>query len=97
MEPGERKERILTAAISLAKEVGYHNLTRDEVAERAGVSFGLVTHYFGTMRGLRLSVMAEAIAQEIPEIVANGLATGDSLAKSAPPQLKEKAAALISA
>lgn len=97
LEPGERKGQILEAAIRLAREVGYHNLTRDSIATEAAVSYGLVTHYFGTIRCLRLEVMAEAIARGIPEIVANGLATGDSLAKSAPSALKERAAALISA
>jgi AcrR family transcriptional regulator len=80
----------------MARIDGYHAITRDDVALEAGVSCALVTHYFGTIRGLRLEVMTEAIAREIPEIVANGLATGDSLAQSAPTALKEKAAALIS-
>ncbi len=97
LEPGERKQQILQVAVALARKEGYHSLTRGSVARKADVSFGLVTHYFGAIGNLRLEVMAEAIAQEIPEIVAHGLVTGDSLARSAPSALKEKAAALISA
>ena len=97
LEPGERRAQILEAAVRLARIDGHHAITCAGVAGKIGVSFTLVTHYFGNIEGLRLEVMAEAIAQEIPEIIANGLATGDSLAKSASPALKERAAALISA
>ena len=90
-----RRENILSIAVEMARERGYHKITRDTVAEKAGVSCGLVTKYFGTMNQLRVDVMRRAIKQSIPEIVAQGLANGDSRAKKAPAELKAQAATLI--
>lgn len=90
-----RKENILGVALLLAKDIGYTKITRDGVAEKAGVSMGLVTKYFGTMHRLKVDVMRAAIKQEVPEIIAQGLANGDERAKKAPQQLKDQAAVLI--
>lgn len=90
--PELRKDQILSVAVDLARKVGCHKLTRDEIAHRAGVSMGLVSRYFGTMKQLRRSVMRSAITQEIPEIVAKGLANNDPHARKAPAELKLLAA-----
>lgn len=96
VNPTLRKEQILTEAVSLSIKVGYHKITRDTVADSAGVSVGLVTRYFGTMNQLKTAVMRAAVKRGIPEIVAQGLAHGDNHAKKAPTDLKEKAAAILS-
>lgn len=90
-----RKEHLLKTAVELSVDKGYNNVTRDGIAEAAGVSFGLITKYFGTMKQLRREIMRAAIKQEIPEIIAQGLANGDDRAKKAPVELKAKAATLI--
>ena len=90
-----RKEHILAVAVNLAKTAGYTKITRDGIAEAAGVSFGLVTKYFGTMSNLKRAVMGEAIKQSIPEIIAQGLAQGDKRAQKAPAALKQEAVQLI--
>ncbi len=90
-----RKEHILAVAVDQAKKMGYHKITRDAVADAAGVSFGSVNRYFGTMTQLRGDVMRSAIKQGIAEIVAQGLANGDERAKKAPMELKLKAAELL--
>ena len=91
----QRRDHILTAAINLAVEVGYSNITRDTVAARAGVSMGLITHYFETMGQLKRSIMRAAIHQHIPEIIAQGLANNDKYARKAPSELKNRAAMII--
>lgn len=93
--PALRKEAILSAAIEVAKEQGYLKVTRDLVAGRAGVSMGLVSRYFGTMKQLRRDIMRTAVTQGSPEIIAQGLANGDAHAKKAPPELKAEAATLL--
>ena len=93
--PALRKDQILSVAIGLAKEQGYHKITRDGVADAAGVSMGLVTRYFGTMNRLKRAVMRTAVKQGIPEIVAQGLANGDDHAKKASAELKAQAATLL--
>lgn len=93
--PALRKDHILTVAVGMAKEDGYTKVTRDKIAEGAGVSMGLVTRYFGTMNQLKTAIMRRAIKQGIAEIIAQGLANGDDHAKKAPAELKAEAAALL--
>lgn len=91
VNPILRRENILIAAVELARENGYNKITRDDIAERAGVSMGLVTHYFETMVQLRRAVMRHAIQFEIVEIIAQGLANKDDHARKAPEELKKQA------
>ena len=93
--PTLRKDNILTVAVNIAKIDGYNNITRDKIAESAGVSTGLVTRYFGTMNQLKTAVMRRAVKQGIAEIIAQGLANGDDHAKKASTELKAKAATLL--
>ena len=93
--PTLRRNQILNVALDLAKEIGYNKMTRDGIAERAGISMGLVTKYFKTMTQLRRAVIRAAIACEIPEIIAQGLANKDDHALKAPDKLKAKAIKLI--
>ena len=90
--PVLRKEQILAVAVDVARKVGCHRVTRDEVAHRAGVSMGLVSKYFGTMNQLRRAIMRAAIQQEIPSIILMGLANNDPQAEKAPAELKALAA-----
>ena len=93
--PALRKDHILTVAVGMAKTEGYNKITRDKIAEGAGVSMGLVTRYFGTMNHLKTAIMRRAIKQGIAEIIAQGLANGDDHAKKAPAELKAEAATLL--
>lgn len=93
--PALRKEHILAAAVDVARSAGYHKITRETVAEAAGVSPGLVSHYFSTMTGLRRDLMRHAVKQGILEIIAQGLAMRDDHARKASPELKQRATALL--
>lgn len=93
--PEARKDEILVAAVELAKEVGYNKMIRDDIAIKAGVSTGLVTHYFETMIQLRRDVMRYAVRNNIPKIIAQGIANQDKHARKAPPELKAKAVELL--
>lgn len=92
--PELRRDHILATAVGMAQSLGLANITRDAIAEKAGVSNGLVTRYFKTMTQLRGDIMRRAIKQEILEIVAYGLAIRDSRALHAPLELRERAAKL---
>lgn len=94
-DPELRKGQILSVAIELSKELGYHKVTRDGIAERAGISAGLISRYFNTMTQLKRAIIRAAIHQEIPEIVAQGIANNDDHARKAPPELKRKAIELM--
>ena len=61
MKPAERKEEIHLAAVEVCRTVGLAGLTREAIAKKAGVTEGLVSHYFNTMKQLRRSVARRAM------------------------------------
>ena len=95
INPELRKDQILNVAIDMAKEFGYHKITRDGICKNAGVSAGLISKYFNTMPQLRRAIMRAAVHKEIPEIIAQGIANSDDQAKKASPELKREALELI--
>jgi AcrR family transcriptional regulator len=95
VEPSLRRDQLLNVAINVAIESGYNNLTRDAIAKQAGVSVGLISNYFGTIKQLKRAIMRAAVKRSIPEIVAQGLANKDVHALKASQDLKTQAATLI--
>lgn len=93
----DRDNRILTAAVELARGIGFQWITRDQVAEVAGVSVGTINNAYGSMRGLKRAVLQHAVDTEIVEIVAQGLADGHEIARGAGADLKARAAAHMAA
>lgn len=89
--PEARKEEILLAAIEVSKEKGYRHIVRSEVAEKAGVSTGLIQYYFESIAALRGQIMRAAVDREIPEIIFQGLAVSDAIALNAPIELRTAA------
>jgi len=90
------RDAILSAAMDLARKDGWPNgITRDKVAAVAGVGTGTVNWVFGTVGKLRDEVMRNAIDREEWEIVAQGLANGSDVAKSAPREIQVKALASL--
>lgn len=95
--PYQRRDQILDAAVAVAGRIGVYNMTRAKVADEANVSPGLVSRYFDAMWMLRTAVMREAVKQSHVAIVSQGLASGDPIARAAPQELKDLAAAHIAA
>jgi AcrR family transcriptional regulator len=95
MKPEARRDQILIAALQIANTQGYNALTRDGVAEVAGVATGQVNHIFNTMTQLRRAVMRAAVHRELRPIIAQGLAQGDKDAHAAPEWLKREALELL--
>jgi AcrR family transcriptional regulator len=91
----KNKTAILDMAIQHAKADGYQNIRREKVAAALGISCGLVNYHFSTMKMLQRAVMGAAIAQRIPEIVAQGMAAKDPRASHAPEDLKVLARASL--
>lgn len=56
-----KRDEILAAAQALFAEYGYAGTTMRMIAERAGVAFGLVSHYFGNKENLFLVAGHEMI------------------------------------
>lgn len=89
------RDKILITAEKLAAEHSYLTLTRNQVAKAAGVACGLINHHFGTMGGLKISVMVHAVKTGNTVVIAQGLSHGDNIALSASRQLKAAAGKLI--
>jgi TetR/AcrR family fatty acid metabolism transcriptional regulator len=52
----DRRKQILKAAVKVFAEKGYHGCRISDVAEEAGVAYGLVYHYYGNKDGLLAAV-----------------------------------------
>lgn len=61
LEPDARREQILARAIDLFGERPYAAVSTNDLAAAAGVTRGLLHHYFGTKRGLYLEVVREIL------------------------------------
>ncbi len=48
MARNDKQEMIIDAALEVFREKGYANARMADIARRAGVSYGLVYHYFGS-------------------------------------------------
>jgi hypothetical protein len=53
----------------MAAACGHKNITRDGVADIAGVTSSLIAKYYGTMRALKLAVFKEAMRLEIMPVL----------------------------
>lgn len=89
------KEYILEVAYTMAQRDGFGSLTRDGVAAEAGVAMGSVNHHYVKMSVLREAIMQRAVEEENLELIAQGIALGNTIAKSAPLDLRTKALATL--
>lgn len=89
--PLVRQDQILAVALEMAKEGHYLRVTRDRIAERAGVAAGSVTRYFGTMKQLQRALMRAAVTHGVVEVVAQGIIERDPQALKAPESLLSQA------
>ncbi|GAA6525856.1 TetR/AcrR family transcriptional regulator [Intrasporangium sp. DVR] len=58
-----RRAEIIHAAIELFQELGYHSATTHQVAERAGLSVGLIYQYFGNKEDLLRAVIVDILGE----------------------------------
>ncbi len=65
LDPGQRSEEILDAANALFAERGYDEVSVEDIAHAAGVTRGLVHHYFGGRKDVYIALL-ERIARPDP-------------------------------
>lgn len=101
LAPETRAALLLESAMKAAAKHGLYAMTRDQVAEVAGVSPSLISHRLGTMPAMRRSIMRQAVARGdnrmCLKIIAQGLAVRDPHALKAPPEVREAALATLAA
>jgi AcrR family transcriptional regulator len=72
LPPEERREAILSAALSAFSDLGYTQATLNDVADRLGVTKGCLYHYFESKEQLLVELIQDRIgsavsaAQELP-------------------------------
>lgn len=91
LRPAQRREQILEAAVELAATGHYQKITRQAIADEAGIAPTLVTHYFGSMPLIRREVMIYAVRNECLRVIGQGLASQDLHALQASPGLQSAA------
>jgi AcrR family transcriptional regulator len=94
-KPEDRKAQIIAEALRQARQRGYQNVRVEHIAEVLSITPGLIYHYYKTVPLLKRAIMGAAIAQRVPEIVAQGLVSKDPRALNAPDELKELARATV--
>ena len=57
LDPAERREQILDAANALFAERGYDEVSIEDIASSAGVTRGLVHHYFGGRKDVYIALV----------------------------------------
>lgn len=73
MEP-VRKKQLIEATLSVMAEVGYHGTTISLIAKRAGLSSGIISHYFGDKQGLIEATMRHLLdALKITKVIEDPL------------------------
>jgi AcrR family transcriptional regulator len=59
----DTRQRVIDAAVECIIDLGfYRGSSTNEVARRAGVTWGVIQHYFGTREGLMLAVLETGTA-----------------------------------
>ena len=67
-EDASAKNKIINAAIKIFSQYGYEKASTNQIAAEAGISKGLIFHYFGTKKELFLSVYQQAVEIYLIEI-----------------------------
>ncbi|HEX4218248.1 MAG TPA: TetR/AcrR family transcriptional regulator [Acidimicrobiales bacterium] len=71
---------VIDAAVSCILECGFYRASTNEIARRAGVTWGVIQHYFGTREGLMLAVLQDGIRHFV-EVVEDTHVEGDTAAE----------------
>ncbi|MDE3203053.1 MAG: TetR/AcrR family transcriptional regulator [Acidobacteriota bacterium] len=72
------RRRVLDAAVAAILELGYYEASTNEIARRAGVTWGALQYQFGTREALLLEVVNDRW-DRLQELVSNARIGGDSL------------------
>src|SRR5438045_468208 len=72
LTPAERRAQVLEAARRVFVRDGFAEASTAAVAREAGVTRGLVHHYFGSRRALFLAVLAD-LAERLPAAIRTDL------------------------
>jgi AcrR family transcriptional regulator len=76
----ETRKRVIQAAVDCIVDEGYYRASSNRIAERAGVSWGVIKHHFGTREKLLLAVLADRDAKLIATLNSSSI-RGETVAE----------------
>lgn len=91
----ERAREMLKIATEVAREFGLSGVTRPRIAEQAGCSAPLISHYWGPLSALIDAVVKQAVEREDLPVLAWAVIECHPIAMAAPIELRERAALSI--
>jgi AcrR family transcriptional regulator len=75
LDPQQRRDQLLDLGVQLLSDCGLEELSIDLLAERAGISRGLLYHYFSNKRDFKLAVLRRMSARVIESTAPRGFGT----------------------
>jgi len=63
MSPGERRHQLITLGTRMLRERALEDISIGEIAAQAGISRGLLFHYFSSKQDFQLAIVANANAE----------------------------------
>jgi AcrR family transcriptional regulator len=75
---GVSRQRVIDAAIRCILELGLYRASSNAIAERAGVTWGVIQHYFGSREALMVEVLNEG-ARRLNDIVLTAEIDGETV------------------
>ena len=57
----ETRDRVIRAAVECILEEGFYRASSNRIAERAGLTWGVIQYYFGTRENLLLAVVQDSV------------------------------------
>jgi AcrR family transcriptional regulator len=75
---GISRQRVIEAAIKCILDQGFYRASSNAIAERAGVSWGVIQYHFGNREALMLAVLEEG-ARRLNDVVLTAEITGETV------------------
>src|SRR3954453_16025856 len=69
--------KVIDAAVNCILEEGFYRASSNQIARRAGVTWGVIQYHFGTREGLLLAVFKRS-ADQLLHTLEHATITGDS-------------------
>jgi AcrR family transcriptional regulator len=64
----DTRERVIDAAIKCILEEGFYRASSNAIAERAGLTWGVIQYYFGSREALMLAVLEEGTRRLVQDL-----------------------------
>ena len=72
------RQRVIDAAIACITDQGFYRASSNAIAERAGVTWGVIQYHFGTREALMLAVLEEG-TRRLNDVVVTAEITGETV------------------